>query len=176
MVLVVRPGYRIGSRTIKRGSRVSNLIVSFGESSNLHTCHHLSWFFFGFYPCEVLELVVIFMTSSSSSKTDFAWNSYRVFVVWRFYRFIFIAKSNLLSFGFILLCWTMMFYGWSCRARCGDSNEPKIIENGVRMQKLWQFSYWCFLLGRIIRAGRGADFLNNLALEFLLKTFGRVSL
>jgi hypothetical protein len=35
MVLVVRPGYWIGSRTIKRGSRVSNLIVSFGESSNL---------------------------------------------------------------------------------------------------------------------------------------------
>jgi hypothetical protein len=35
MVLIVRPGYRIGSRTIKRGSRVSNLIVSFGESSNL---------------------------------------------------------------------------------------------------------------------------------------------
>jgi hypothetical protein len=35
MVLVVRPGYRIGSRTIKRGSWVSNLIVSFGESSNL---------------------------------------------------------------------------------------------------------------------------------------------
>jgi hypothetical protein len=35
MVLVVRPGYRIGRRTIKRGSRVSNLIISFGESSNL---------------------------------------------------------------------------------------------------------------------------------------------
>jgi hypothetical protein len=34
-VLVVRPGYRIGSHTIKRGSRVSNLIVLFGESSNL---------------------------------------------------------------------------------------------------------------------------------------------
>jgi hypothetical protein len=35
MVLVVRPGYRIGSRTIKRGSRVSNLTLSFRESSNL---------------------------------------------------------------------------------------------------------------------------------------------
>jgi hypothetical protein len=35
MVFVVRPGYMIGSRTIKRGSQVSNLIVSFGESSNL---------------------------------------------------------------------------------------------------------------------------------------------
>jgi hypothetical protein len=34
-VLVWRPGYRIGSCTIKRGSRVSNLIASFEESSNL---------------------------------------------------------------------------------------------------------------------------------------------
>jgi hypothetical protein len=35
MVLVVRPGYRIGSRTIKRGSRLSNFVVSFEKSSNL---------------------------------------------------------------------------------------------------------------------------------------------
>jgi hypothetical protein len=35
MVLVMRLGYWIGSRNIKRGSRVSNLILSFGESSNL---------------------------------------------------------------------------------------------------------------------------------------------
>ena len=35
MMLVERPGYRIDSRTIKRGSRPSILIVSFVESSNL---------------------------------------------------------------------------------------------------------------------------------------------
>ena len=35
MVIVGRPGYRIDNRTIKRGSRVSILIVSFVESSNL---------------------------------------------------------------------------------------------------------------------------------------------
>ena len=34
MMLVGRPGYRIDSRTIKGGSRVSSLIVSFVESSN----------------------------------------------------------------------------------------------------------------------------------------------
>ena len=34
MVLVGRPGYRIDCRTIKGGSRVSSLIVSFVESSN----------------------------------------------------------------------------------------------------------------------------------------------
>jgi hypothetical protein len=45
----------------------------------LHTWHYLSWFLFGFYPCEILELVVFSMASSSSSKTDFVWNSYCVF-------------------------------------------------------------------------------------------------
>jgi hypothetical protein len=34
MVVVGRPSYRIDSRTIKGGSQVSSLIVSFGESSN----------------------------------------------------------------------------------------------------------------------------------------------
>jgi hypothetical protein len=46
MVLVVRPGYRIGSYTIKRGSRVSNLIILFGDSSNLCI---LSTIFLGSY-------------------------------------------------------------------------------------------------------------------------------
>jgi hypothetical protein len=46
MVSVVRPGYRISSRTIKRGSRVSNLIVSSGVSSNLCI---LGIIFLGYY-------------------------------------------------------------------------------------------------------------------------------
>jgi hypothetical protein len=46
----------------------------------LHTClHHLSWFLFGFSPCWVLVLVVIFMTSPSSPKTDFVWKTCCVF-------------------------------------------------------------------------------------------------
>jgi hypothetical protein len=32
-----------------------------------------------------------------------------VFGVWRFYRFVFEERSNLSSFGFILLGWIMMF-------------------------------------------------------------------
>jgi hypothetical protein len=79
------------------------------ELKPLHTWHYISWFLFDFYSCEFLELVVISRISSSSSKTDFVWNSYCVFGVWRFYRFIFIAKSKLLLFGFILLCCTMIF-------------------------------------------------------------------
>jgi hypothetical protein len=46
MLLVVRPGYRISSCTIKRGSEVSSLIVLFGESSNLCI---LGIIFFGSY-------------------------------------------------------------------------------------------------------------------------------
>jgi hypothetical protein len=61
----------------------------------LHTLHHLSWFLFGFYPYEVLELLFISMTSSSSSKTDFAvaflvlevlpiclWRDVKPFIIW----------------------------------------------------------------------------------------------
>jgi hypothetical protein len=70
-------GFRIGSRTIKRGSRVSNLIVSiWRELKPLHTWNHLFWILFGFYPCDVLELVVISMTSSSSSNCVFGVESF----------------------------------------------------------------------------------------------------
>jgi hypothetical protein len=80
-----RPGFRTGSRTIKRGSRVSDLIISFKESSN-HCI--LGIIFLGLltisYPCEVLELVFILITSSSSSKTDFLWKTCCVFDVAEF--------------------------------------------------------------------------------------------
>ena len=46
----------------------------------MHTWHHhLSWFLFGFSPCWVLVLVVIFMTRPSSPKTDFVWKICCVF-------------------------------------------------------------------------------------------------
>ena len=71
MVVVGRPGYRIDSRTIKGGSQVSSLIVSFVKSSNhciLASCFLvLVWF-----SLWVLYLMVILMTSLSSSKTEFA--------------------------------------------------------------------------------------------------------
>jgi hypothetical protein len=67
-----RPGFRIGSRTIKRGSQVSNLIVLFGGSSNLCILGIIFLgSFFAFSLCEVLDLVVIFMVIPSSSKMDF---------------------------------------------------------------------------------------------------------
>src|SRR5680860_458539 len=104
MMLVERPGYRIDSRTIKRGSRPSIVIVSFMESSNLHPCNHLYWFLFVSYRGVVLVLVVLVMTRLSSPKTvcicvffcgfgvgDFVGSSVR-----KIYFFHLFAKSPLL--------------------------------------------------------------------------------
>ena len=75
-----RPGYRIDSRTIKRGSQVSILIESlWGAQTFAYLAYHLSWFLFGFYLYGVLVLVVIFMTSQGLSKTDFVRKTYCVF-------------------------------------------------------------------------------------------------
>ena len=79
------------------------------ELKPLHTWHHLSWFLFGFPPCVVLELVMIFTASSSSSKTDFVWKTYCVFYIEGFTDLTFIKRFNLSSFGFMIHCWTMMF-------------------------------------------------------------------
>ena len=69
MVVVGRPGYRIDSRTIKRGSQVSNLTVSFERAQTFtYLASYLSWFLIGFYPCEDLVLGLISMTSSSPSN------------------------------------------------------------------------------------------------------------
>ena len=71
MVIVGRLGYRIVCRTIKGGSQVGSLIVSLVESSNhcilASSFLVLVWVF----SLWVLELMVILMTSSSSSKTEF---------------------------------------------------------------------------------------------------------
>ena len=75
-------GFQDRRRTIKRGSQVSNLIASLWRAHIFaYLAYHLSWFLFGFSPCWVLVLVVIFMTSPSSSKTDFLWKTCCVFVL-----------------------------------------------------------------------------------------------
>ena len=68
-MVVGRPGYRVDNRTIKRGSQVSNLTVSFERAQTFaYLASYLSWFLFGFYPCEDLVLGLISMTISSSPK------------------------------------------------------------------------------------------------------------
>ena len=87
MVLVGRPGYRIYSRTIKRDSRVSNLTVSFGESSNLCI---LGIIFLGSY----LAFILVWIWSLSSSPRQAQLHRKRIsyassfaFLMLEFYRF-----------------------------------------------------------------------------------------
>ena len=80
MVIVWRPGYRIDSRTIKGGLKWVVWSYHLSRAQTIASLHHLSWFLFVFY-FEVLELVVIFFTSSSSSKTEFTCFFYCVFGV-----------------------------------------------------------------------------------------------
>ena len=93
MVVVGRPGYRIDNRTIKRGSQVSNLTASFERAQTFaYLASYLSWFLFGFYLFEDLELVPISMTSSSSSKTDSICILYCVFDIGGFIGLSFIDR------------------------------------------------------------------------------------
>ena len=71
------------------------------ELKPLHHRHHLSWLLFGPYPWEVLELVLISMTSSSSSKTDSICILYCVFDIGG-------SFASLTSY-FLLLIWLYPF-------------------------------------------------------------------
>jgi hypothetical protein len=69
MVFVVRPGYRIGSRTIKRGSQVSNLFVSFRESSNLGEPS-----LFRFYVLDKINASLVPLLFNPFIKSDIAYS------------------------------------------------------------------------------------------------------
>ena len=143
MLLVRRPGYKIDT-VLSRGDfewvTWSHLC---GELKHLHTWHyHPSWFLFGFYPCENLELVFISIPSSSSSKTDSIWISCDVFDVGGFTGSSFVDSLNspLVSPSSHDGLWCV--YAWSCRACEHLRNKPKIIENGVRMENLLHSQFW----------------------------------
>ena len=88
--VVGRPGFRIGNRTIKRGSQVS-FSVSVVESSNLCI---LDIIFIGSYRSVVLVLVVLVLTRPSSPKTVFVCVFYCVFGIGGFTSLSFIERSN----------------------------------------------------------------------------------
>jgi hypothetical protein len=134
-----RPGFRIDSRTTKRGSRVSNLVVSFRELKPLHTWHHLFWFLFGFSLCQVLYIVVIFTVIPSSSKMDFVWKPYCIFGVGGFTDLCLKRGQTFLHLFLSSFVGLWCFYAWFSRAHCGESNEPKIIKNRVQILKLLLF-------------------------------------
>ena len=137
-----RPGYRIDT-VLSRGALEwvtwSHLC---GEVKPLHTWHIISWFLFGFYPCENLELVFISMPSSSSSKTDFICISCGVFWYWRFYRFVFYKRGKTLLLWFPPHMMDYDMYTWSCRACDYLRNKLKIIKT-----ESWWISCWVLMIG-----------------------------
>ena len=131
-----RPGYRIDSRTIKRGSRPSILIVSFVESTNLCI---LAINFIGSYLdlILVLVLVVLVMTRLSSPKTvvicvfycgfdigDFVGSSVR-----KIYLFIYLQNLH---------CLFSIFKGCICRPL---SNKIGFTSFGLHWQKIFLFRF-----------------------------------
>ena len=91
----------------------------------------LVWFF----SLWVSELLVIFMTSSSSSKTEFTRIFYDVFDVGGY------AGSSRLEVSLLYL------FGHCFDAtRCLVSNKLEFAQFGAHLQKLWQFWFYCYPL------------------------------
>ena len=134
---------------------MSNVIVSLWRAQTFeYLAYHLSWFLFGFSLCGVLVLIVIFMTSQGLPKMDFV----RKLVVLSVLEVLPVVPFREVKpfpiWFYLPLLGNDFFSSYSCSARCGDFNEPKNIENGVRMQKLWRFSCRClcsFWVGRNLR-------------------------
>ena len=117
---------------------MSNLIVSLWRAQTFaYLAYHLSWFLFGFYPCENLELVFISIPSSSSSKTDFLCISCYVFDIGGFTGLSFLERSNSL---FVV------------SSSHDGLNNLKVIQNRVLMNIVLRFVCWriyrLFLLER----------------------------
>ena len=156
-MLFERPDYRIDSRTIKRGSQVSNLIASLLRAQTFaYLTYHLSWLLFGLYPCENLELMFISIPSSSSSKTDFINILLHFFMLEVLPVCLFWERSNSLLVVSSSYDGLWCVYAWYCRACDYLWNKSKIIENGVRMKNLLGSWYW-----RIYRL-----FFNRMVLPF----------
>ena len=138
-MLVERPGYRIDSRTIKRGSRPSILIVSFVESTNLCIhCNHLYWFLFGSYRGVVLVLVVLVMTRPSSPKTVFICVFYCVFGIGDFAGSSVRKVSSLPFLCKISIACLHISKGSFCRPL---SNKIGFTSFGLHLQKIWHFRF-----------------------------------
>ena len=91
----------------------------------------------------VLELMVSFMTSSSSSKTESLCIFYDVFDVGVFAGSSLIEVSHLYTIGiFILPLMMFSLLDSSCRP---ESNKLEFAQFGAHLQKLWQFCLYCIL-------------------------------
>ena len=87
MVIVWRPGYRIDSRTIKGGSQVSSLFISFVENSNhcilgiIFLGYYLAFLYVSFAACGHLHDKLKFI------KNGFCMHHLLCFRCWSFCRF-----------------------------------------------------------------------------------------
>src|SRR3990170_4403384 len=90
--------------------------------------------------------MVIFMTSSSSSKTEFMCIFYDVFDVGVF------AGSSLIEVSHLYIIGISLLPLLNITSRCLDStrrhlsNKLEFANFGAHLQKLWQFRFYCILL------------------------------
>ena len=81
--------------------------------------------------------MVIFMTSSSSPKTEFTCFLYDVFDVGGY------AGSSLLEVSLLCLFSYLLCFD---ATRCLVSNKLEFAQFGAHLQKLWQLWFYCFPL------------------------------
>ena len=140
-VVVGRPGYRINSRTIKRGSRLGNLITSSQGAQFFAYLHPLFVLLLDVSLCEVLELVASSSTSPSSSKTEIICIFYCVFEFGGFTgsssKEVHTSPS-LVFYLFPYLGITSRYFDIACSKL---SKKPKFAKIGVRMKKLPRLSF-----------------------------------
>jgi hypothetical protein len=111
-----------------RDHRQSCIQSTWKELKPLHYCHHISWFLFVSYSCEVLDIVVIFRWSSILPKADFGWKNLLRFWFSRFYRFISFREVKHLILGIYSFLGIWRFSSWTCRASCYLQNKHMFIE------------------------------------------------
>jgi hypothetical protein len=107
---------------------------------------------------------------------DFAWNTYYVFGVWRFYQLSLKRGQTFHHLVLSSLVGLWCLSAQSFRSRCCDFNELKIIKNGVWMLKLWSFCFQLFIpLSRAGDSGLGGPEspAQNLFFPFLSRVLDR---
>jgi hypothetical protein len=166
-VVVGKRGYKINNRTIKGALQwVASLITSSIDSSPCIPSN-LFLVLYAFYPCEILQLVVIFNIRSSSSKADFEFKNLLIFwmlevLLVPYLEFILLCcylvrlKSQIVFLSFqwawdfqswCLDTWygiLFFLYRWPWKFRSNLSNSPRSWNSGTRVcprsfKPIWMF-------------------------------------
>jgi hypothetical protein len=122
--------------------------------------------------------VFISITSSSSSKMDFAWNTYSVFGVRRFYRFIFEEVKPFIIWFYP----TWLDYDISLHKVAGlvvvIPTSPRLskMEYGYSSYGCFGFNHFYLFTGRRVRPRRAGDSGPKCAFAIFVRSFGPKSL